>query len=169
MSFSTQNNADQSASVMDAEKTLRQIATLPAPEGIADRVKSGLHASPRSGGVVSWPPSATGARWSQGAAMRAAAAAAIVLAVAGGAWEVYTHIQIAPEPAAVATPQHVDGGRGGLSAAGAVRKPQTVEGPVIAVPANVKQRSEDDKSVTTPKGHGARPAKQNESARPVLR
>src|ERR1700749_2153534 len=103
MSLSIQNDADRSESVLDAEKTLRLIATLPAPDGIEDRVKSGLHTAPRKAGVIAWP--VPGARWTQIASMRAAAAAAIVLVVAGGAWEVYTHIRIAPEPAAFTAPQ----------------------------------------------------------------
>jgi hypothetical protein len=155
MSFSTQNDADRNASVTDAEKTLRLIATLPAPEDIADRVKSGLHSAPRKADVISWPTSATGARWTQLAAMRGAAAAAIVLVVAGGAWEVYTHIRIAPEPAAVAAPQRLDGS-GGLSAAGAVRKPQTLEGPVVSVPANVEQRSDEQNSAVPAKSRDTR-------------
>jgi hypothetical protein len=155
MSFSPQNDADRNASVIDAERTLRLIATLPAPEGIADRVKSRLQDAPRKAGVIAWPSSASGARWTQFAALRGAAAAAIVIAVAGGAWELYTHIQIAPEPSAVATPQRMDGGRGGLSAAGAVRKPQTLDGPVVAAPA----KSDEDKSdELLPKGNGAKPA-----------
>jgi hypothetical protein len=153
MNLSTQNDSDRSASVMDAEKTLRLLAMLPAPEGIADRVKSRLHAAPRKTGVISWPMTASGTRWTQLAALRAAAAAAIVLAVAGGAWEVYAHIRIAPEPAAVATPQRVDAGRGGLSAAGAVRKPKTLDGPVVAVPAT---SDADKRDGLLPKSNGVR-------------
>ena len=155
MSFSPQNDADRNASVIDAERTLRLIATLPAPEGIADRVKSRLQDAPRKAGVIAWPSSVSGARWTQFAAMRAAAAAAIVIAVAGGAWELYTHIQIAPEPSAVATPQRMDGGRGGLSAAGAVRKPQSLDGPVVAAPAKSDEGKSDE---LLPKGKGPKPA-----------
>ena len=141
--------------MIDAERTLRLIATLPAPEGIADRIKSRLQDAPSKARVIAWPSSASGARWTQFAAMRAAAAAAIVIAVAGGAWELYTHIQIAPEPSAVATPQRMDGGRGGLSAAGAVRKPQTLDVRAVAAPA----KSDEDKSdELLPKGNGARSA-----------
>lgn len=156
MSFLTQHDADRSTGVMDAEKMLRLIAALPAPEGIADRVKHRLNAAPPKAGVISWPTSATGARWTQLSAMRAAAAAAIVFVVAGGAWEVYAHIRIAPEPAAVATPQRMDGS-GGLSAAGAVRKPQTLEGPVVPVHADVK-KSDGLKKAMPPNVHGTKPA-----------
>src|ERR1700739_759804 len=166
MTFSTHNDPDRSAGLTDAEKTLRVIATLPAPEGIEERVKSGLHAAPRQGSVISWPPmAANGARWTQLAALRAAAAAAIVVVVAGGAWEVYAHIRVAPEPAAVAAPEHL-GGTGGLSTAGAVRKPQTLEGPVVAVPANVKPRSDEGNGAVLPKAHVARPAAEKNKTSP---
>jgi hypothetical protein len=157
MSFSNQNDDDRNAGVMDAEQTLRLIAALPAPEGLGGRVKDRLHAAPRKAGVISWPTSATGTRWTQLASMRAAAAAAIVLVVAGGAWEVYAHIRVAPEPSAVAIPEQVNGSRGGLSAAGAVRKPQTLDGVVVAVPANVEEKS--DQEIMPPKSHGAKAEK----------
>ncbi|WP_348264410.1 hypothetical protein P8935_07730 [Telmatobacter sp. DSM 110680] len=154
MSFSTQNDGDRSARVVDAEQTLRLIAMLPAPEGVGDRVKDRLRVAPRKSGVISWPISTTGARWTQFAPMRAAAAAAIVLVVAGGAWEVYAHIRIAPEPSAEATPQLVNGSRGGLSTAGAVRKPQTMDGLVVAVPASGERKS--DPEILTTRSLGAK-------------
>ena len=132
MSSSTQNEFNRSAGAIKAEETLRLIASLPAPAGIEDRVKSGLRAAPRQTSVISWPlSSANGRAGSRVSAMRAAAAAAIVFVVAGGGWEVYSHIRLAPAPTAVATPQRIDGG-GGLSAAGAKRTPRTLEGPVVA-------------------------------------
>jgi hypothetical protein len=89
-----------------------------------------------------------------GKAMRAAAAAAIVLVVAGGGWEVYSHIQIAPIPTAVAAPQRPDR-TGGFSQAGAVRKPQTLEGPVLVSPVNEKARSAN--AGKAPQKSGKRP------------
>ena len=41
MSFLTHNEQDRNAGVVDAERSLRLIASLPAPDGIEDRVKSG--------------------------------------------------------------------------------------------------------------------------------
>ena len=145
MSLSTRNDFDRSASVADAERTLRVIAKLPAPEGIADRVKTRLHTAPRKAGAIAWPSAVGSGRWTQFAPIRAAAAAAIVMAVGGGAWELYTHIQIAPEPAALVAPLHTDGSRG-LSAAGAVRKPKTLDGPVLADPTHTKLTSDELKS-----------------------
>ena len=60
MSFSTQNDDDRNAGVMDAEQTLRLIAALPAPEGLGPG-EGPPHAAPRKAGVISWPTSATGA------------------------------------------------------------------------------------------------------------
>ncbi|HEY2469870.1 MAG TPA: hypothetical protein VGI45_18770 [Terracidiphilus sp.] len=139
MSFSSHNEYDRSAGAIEAEKTLRLIATLPAPEGIEDRLKAGLRSAPRQVQLISWPLAA-GSRnsWMRNSAMRVAAAAAIVIVVAGGGWEVYSHIRVAPEPAAVTTPQPM-GGRSGLSAAETKRVPQTLEGPVIAVPVTKKK------------------------------
>lgn len=143
MSFSTHNDFDRNNGASEAEKTLRVIATLPAPEGIEERVKAGLHAAPLRADVIRWP-TALGYRdgWMHYGALRAAAAAAIVVAVVGGGWEVYSHIQVAPAPAAVATPQPISG-QGGLSTAAARRTPQTLEGPVVAAPGTVKQKADE--------------------------
>ncbi|MGA7242340.1 MAG: hypothetical protein WBX19_04115 [Terracidiphilus sp.] len=155
MSSSTQNEFDRNAGVIKAEETLRLIASLPAPADIEERVKSGLRAAPRQTSVISWPlSSADGARSSRVSAMRAAAAAAIVFVVAGGGWEVYSHIRPAIAPTAVATPQRIDGG-GGLSAAGAKRTPRTLEGPVVVTPANDEPRSGNGNPAAVPQIHRA--------------
>jgi hypothetical protein len=156
MSFSTQNDLDRNAGAIDAEKTLRLIASLPAPKGIEDRVKSGLRTAPRQGGVISWPLSTPVRGGGSGvSAMRAAAAAAIVFVVAGGGWEVYSHIRLAQAPTAVAAPQQIGGG-GGLSAAGAKRTPRTLEGPTVATPANAKQKLGGGNANALPPAQGHR-------------
>jgi hypothetical protein len=168
MSVLRQNDSDRSAGVADAEKTLRLISTLPAPEGIEERVKSGLRAAPRQTGVLAWPSAgADRGRWTL-SAMRASAAAAIVLVVAGGAWEVYAHIRIAPEPSAVAAPQSMDGG--GMSTATAKRTPKTLDGPVAVLPANMKPGAEDGNGAVHPKAHDAGPEpEKNKSSLPNRR
>jgi hypothetical protein len=73
--------------------------------------------------------------------VRTAAAAAIVFGVAGGGWEIYSHVQPAPQPnapnAIVLPPRPA---QGGFSSANAVRKPRTLDGTVLtrplAAPAN---------------------------------
>ena len=142
MSLFTEDRFDRSEGALAAEETLRMIATLPAPAGLEDRVKAGLQSAPRSGTVISWPL-ARAENWMRGAGMRAAAAAAIVLAVAGGGWGVYSHIQIAPVPAALVEPQ-LPNGTGRFSSAGAMRVPQTIQGTVIAEPAVEKQKAAKD-------------------------
>lgn len=143
MTSPAENGFEGNGAVADAERTLRLLATLPAPRGLEERVKAGLHAAPSRGMVVAWPFSADARGWMSGASARAAAAAAIVLVVAGGGWGVYSHIQLAPTPSAIVQPQ-VPAGAGGFSAAGATRKPQTLEGPVVAAP--ITAREEPDSS-----------------------
>ena len=78
MSFSTQNDLDRSAGAIEAEETLRLIASLPAPEGIEERLKSGIQAADRQARVMSWPVQKK-ANWTQVPGMRAAAAPAVKL------------------------------------------------------------------------------------------
>jgi hypothetical protein len=134
----------------DAEATLRLIAALPAPEGLEDRVRVALQATLESeiesglrlrslqphekGRVLAWrTPYSAGNSW-----MRAAAAAAIAAVVAGGGWGVYSRVQqplpgrVTAAPARVAAP-------GGFGTVGAIRTPQTLNGPVLTHPAEAKK------------------------------
>lgn len=112
-----------------AEKTLRLIASLPAPEGLADRVHAGLRSAPRTPSILSWPyfKRHTGA-WTRGAA-----AAALVFAVAGGGWGVYSRVPIAPTGKVIPMPLSMGASRG-FSTGGARRVPQTLVGPVLVDP-----------------------------------
>ena len=116
-----------------AEETLRLIARLPAPEGLEERVHAGLRAHSGSRGrILRWPLSLRpGIGWAQSSFVRAAAAAAIIAAVVGGGWEVYSHIQVAEPARAVTTAPSLSAPRG-FSNAGAMRTPQTLNGPVVA-------------------------------------
>jgi hypothetical protein len=121
----------------EAEKTLRLIANLPAPEELAERVRGGLRAAQNvtrraDGRVLQWPSRSGGAReW-----LRGAAAAAIVCVVAGGAWWIYAS---APPAAgsAVTAPVHVRPA-GGFSSASAIHTPDTLKGPVLTHEAQKK-------------------------------
>ncbi len=159
MSFSSQNDLGRSAGAIAAEETLRLVASLPAPEGIEDRVKAGVRAADRQARVMSWPRPSEKARWTQVSGIRAAAAAAIVFVVAGGGWGVYSHIRLAPVPTAVAAPQRGEVGAGGggtgMSAAAARRTPKTLDGPVVAPKASTKQRTAEGKTNLLPHGHRA--------------
>ena len=115
----------------ETEDTLRLLAKLPAPDGLEGRVHSALKNASRSAEVLSWPGSGGSARgWVNSPLMRGAAAAAIVLVVMGGGWEVYSHIQPAPLPQAITQP-HVVAPRGGFSSANAIRTPTTLNGPTV--------------------------------------
>ncbi|MGA3136205.1 MAG: hypothetical protein ABSC88_09455 [Terracidiphilus sp.] len=120
-----------------AEETLRLIAHLPAPEGLEDRVHAGLRLSrlsaPRSSRILTWPTVLRpGSDW-----MRGSAAAAIVLAVVGGGWGVYSRVQQSHPAKVIAMPPRV-AAPGGFSGAGAMRTPNTLNGPVVANPATAK-------------------------------
>lgn len=160
-----QNEFDRSAIVADAEQTLRTIASLPAPEGLEDRVKASLRSAPGRARIILWPSSIEGGRWMQSAGMRAAAAAAIVLVIAGGGWEVYSHIQPAALPTAISVTQPLGAGAG-FNTAGARRVPQTLEGPVVATPIITKEKQKTANSAALPQKHSKRPAAKK-SVQPV--
>jgi len=168
MSYTAKNTFSNDSGDGAAEETLRLIASLPAPEGLEDRVHAGLLAAGRRGRVLAWPAAFTPAS----AWVRSAAAAAIVFVVAGGGWGIYSHVQPG-QPARVIAMPHASAS-GGFSGAGAMRTPQTLNGPVVAhpataqppkakVPAKVAARPE-----TTPL-HGAQPAAAvNKTTAPVV-
>jgi len=135
--------------VGDFEETLRVIAHLPAPEGIADRIQAGLRARqlspPRSGRILDWPAALRpGSEW-----MRSAAAAAIVFVVLGGGWGVYTRVHQNQPARVIMMPRVV--APGGFSGAGAMRTPNTLNGPVLSHPVAVKPGQDKATAPTTQK------------------
>lgn len=133
MNPQSQNPIDSSAA--HAEATLRLIAALPAPAGLEDRIHSALQSSLGSalpqargtGRVLAWrTPSGSGNSW-----MRSAAAAAIAFVIAGGGWGVYSRVRLPGRVVAVPVRVAAPGGFGG---AGAIRTPQTLNGPVLTHP-----------------------------------
>jgi hypothetical protein len=135
------------------EDTLRLIARLSAPEGLEERVQAGLRAeaSAASGKapILRWPvalrlnyTTLQNLAWVQNLA-RAAAAAAIVAVVVGGGWGISSRVSSrfeATQPSSdIAVPLHSTGQtrQGGFSSAGAMRTPQTLNGPLVAHPATV--------------------------------
>lgn len=108
---------------MDA--TLRLIATLAPPAGMEDRVFAGVLAAPRAGRVLQWPKPLYARDW-----VRSIAAAVIVLAVGGGGWGIYSHVeQKMPGQATIAPRPMLQ--PGGFSSADMIRRPQTLNGPVV--------------------------------------
>jgi hypothetical protein len=137
------------------EDTLRLIAGLPAPAGLEDRVRAGVLASPqiaaRTGRVLSWPA----ALRPESGWMRGAAAAAIVFVVTGGGWGVYSRVE-KPQPANVIVLPHGSAPRG-FSNDGAMRTPNTLNGPVLTHPvtthpALAKLPAKASKRPTPPRG-----------------
>lgn len=118
-----------------AEETLRLIASLPAPEGLERRVHEALRSAPRRGRVLAWP-AASAHGWMQDW-MRGAAAAAIVFVIAGGGWGVYSRVQHGQRAKVIAMPAP-GVTSGGFSSAGAMRTPQTLNGPVLTHPEPAK-------------------------------
>lgn len=117
------------------EETLRMIAILPAPGGLADRVKSGLATAPQAGRILMWRgPLRPAGGWQYSSFARGAAAAAIVCVVAGGGWQVYSRVQpLAPARVVVSPPPIAPSGRG-FSQSNAAHVPDTVVGPVLRHP-----------------------------------
>jgi len=109
----------------EVDATLRLIAKLPPPAGLEDRVFTSLLAAPRGARILAWPRPLHARDW-----MRSAAAAAIVLVVGGGGWGIYSHVQKSETARAIAAPRVVMQ-QGGFSSAGVIRRPQTLNGPVL--------------------------------------
>jgi hypothetical protein len=156
---SVTNGAAAHVAGPEVEATLRLIAALPAPAGLEDRIHAALGSALDSaaaqkrkpgrmlawrstlgtGGVLrSGPGSAPTGAW-----MRSAAAAAIVFVVAGGAWGVYSRVQPRQPGRVISVPTQVEA-HGSFAGAGAIRTPQTLNGPVITHP--VKAHAAPQKS-----------------------
>jgi hypothetical protein len=126
------------ASYGPGEDTLRLIASLPAPEGLPNRVQAGLRAAPQASRILFWrSPLVPPGGWMFSGLARGAAAAAIVCVVAGGGWRIYSHVLTIPAARAVLVPGPVTPmkpGGSGFSPAGAWRVPDTLVGPVLKHP-----------------------------------
>jgi hypothetical protein len=104
------------------DETLRVIANLPAPEGLADRVQVRLRKAPRSTRILFWPPAFAPGIMGYGHALRGAAAAAIVCVVVGGGWRIYSHVQPGPSARVILMPAPASPPRG-FSTAGSMHTP----------------------------------------------
>jgi hypothetical protein len=167
---SSNGHAPRTAAHGDAEETLRLIASLPAPEGLEERVHRALsearslHPGPRKGQRLAWPvPLGMGGEW-----MRTAAAAAIALMIAGGGWGVYREVQPRQTVNGIRLVPHGANARG-LEGASAMRTPQSLHGPIVSGPVvsgqapahPVEARPESAKNEKQNAGQGApvQPAK----------
>ena len=122
--------ADDSAQALQQlDATLHMLAKLPVPVGMEDRVFAGVLAAPRGARVLHWPRPFYTRDW-----MRGIAAAAIVLAVGGGGWGIYSHVERNAPAQVEVTPRRIQQ-PGAFSSAGVMRRPQTITGPVVNKPA----------------------------------
>ena len=117
-----------------ADETLRMMARLPAPQGLEERIQAALQAAPASRKVLAWPVNG----W-QSNGLRTAAAAVLAFVVAGGGWGVCLYVQPALSSSAHAEPSHL-AAPGGFSSAGAMRTPQTLNGPLAPAPIDTRTR-----------------------------
>jgi hypothetical protein len=129
MNWNRNSNEAGEGTRLEAEETLRQLAALPAPEDLTDRVHARLHAAQAA-------PSRRGfwAYWLPAQRFQFAAAATLMLAVAGSTWAVYhRHPQASTatqtvQPAAAPAPAG-----GGFGTAGRETVPPTLK-PILVPP-----------------------------------
>jgi hypothetical protein len=168
MNSSNHNPMPEQAGSGGFEDTLKLIARLPAPEGLEERVKAGLHASqlvgPRPARILDFPALRPGRNW-----MRSAAAAAIVFVVVGGGWGVYSRVQQPRAAQVIVMPPRV-AAPGGFSNSGAMRTPNTLNGPTVVLPVMPKpvQAGAAAQNATKPKRRGKSNAAGKVSAQQVL-
>jgi hypothetical protein len=133
------------AGLKDLDATLHLLAKLPAPAGLEDRIFSGVLAAPRKGRVLEWPRPLHAREW-----VRSVAAAAIVLAVGGGGWGIYAHVERNEPARVIATPRPIFQ-PGGFSSADMIRRPQTLNGPVVKKAEPAEPAKKKAAEVTTAK------------------
>lgn len=153
------------------EDTLRLVARLPAPEGLADRIQEGLRHAPPTARVLHWTkPLLPSGSWMQSTMARGAAAAAIVVIVAGGGWRIYSRVQPPPAARVLSMPPRVAPGSGGFAQSNAKRVPQTLNGPVLThpVPDNTEQQVIDKTPEATRPVSGKSPRSKKPTAQPVV-
>jgi hypothetical protein len=119
--------SDDSAgpAMKDLDDTLRLLAKVAVPAGLEDRMFAGTMAAPRGRRVLEWPRLFYGRDW-----VRGIAAAAIVLAVGGGGWGIYAHVEPNAPAQMTAAPRRILA-PGGFSSAEVIRRPQTLNGPMV--------------------------------------
>lgn len=144
-------DAPAGAALEGMDATLRLLANLPVPAGLEDRVFAGMLAAPPKARVLEWPRPLYAREW-----VRGIAAAAIVLAVGGGGWGIYAHVQQNAPAQATTAPARI-AAPGGFSSAEVIRRPQTLNGPVV-------KKAEPVKEVKSPAAPSAAPAKPGQPA-----
>jgi hypothetical protein len=156
--FGARGTAD--AALKDLDATLHLLAKLPVPAGMEDRVFAGVLSKPRKGRVLEFP----GPLYARDL-VRGIAAAALVLAVGGGGWGIYAHVQPNEPARAVVAPRTMFQ-PGGFSSAEMIRRPQTLNGPVVKKADAATSTKSRETGVATVKmssraaaGHGKKPVR----------
>lgn len=128
MNWNRNTNEAGEGTRIEAEETLRQLAALPAPEDLTDRVHARLHAAQTA-------PSRRGfwAYWLPAQRFQFAGAAALMLAVAGSTWAVYHRNPQADAAKQTVQPAPAPAG-GGFAPAAGERVPPTLK-PIKVPPA----------------------------------
>lgn len=149
----TQTPHNPMQSDREPEETLRLVAQLPSPDGLEDRVHQRLHVSQRH-----LPARGFWSLWKPAQRLQYAAAAALVLALAGSVWKVYhpAHgaivIQPAPQSGSPSTPGS------GFGTAGAERHPGTLAPIKVPPPPTKKPSAVTPHSKPSPKILAHKPA-----------
>jgi hypothetical protein len=149
MNLNPHDPMDAAANTNAGEETLRLIASLPAPEGLEERVHKALRAVPRQGRVLSWPAGMRSRVSLRSNSFRTAAAAAIVFVVVGGGWGVYSRVQSGQSGKVVVMPTPLTNS-GGFSGAGAIRTPETLPGPKVREQESKGARERESKPPAKP-------------------
>jgi hypothetical protein len=165
-----------------AEETLRLIASLPAPDGLENRVNTALSSARQHGRVLgrgsllAWHRTLGLTFGPESNWMRTAVAAAIVVVVAGGSWGVYSRVESSrPEPTPFAHNQPAKvivlpprmPVAGGFSGAGAMRTPVTLPGPAAPEHANADKPAKTNPARTkTAKKAATRPKAASTASQP---
>jgi hypothetical protein len=127
MNWNRNNDEAGEGTRLEAEETLRQLAALPAPEDLTDRVHARLQAA-----QTAPVPRGFWAYWLPAQRFQFAAAATLMLAVAGSTWAVYHRHPQASTATQTVQPAPASAG-GGFGTAGSERVPPTLK--PILVPA----------------------------------
>lgn len=129
---------------LEYDETLRLLARVEVPEGLAERVKARL----KQGEVIQWPEKQSTATSQAATWMKRAAAAAIVFVVSGGSWFVYTGVNSAAAGAG-AKPVVIESQKPGeFGNAGAMRKVDPLTAPV-APPSNKDAKKQGNKKAVS--------------------
>jgi hypothetical protein len=147
-SATTRESAPGNGTLAALDETLRLISSIPAPEGLQNRIQDRIQSAVRAERLTETAdasPKGRLLRWQnlitlQSAPMRVAAAAAIVCVVIGVGWGICSRLQPAQSAQTVTQPAR-PAAQSGFSNAGAMRTPLTVNGPVVAQPEAAPQQN----------------------------